>query len=181
MRTEFWYPPKAISPSGMVRPNETESTPREEPPTVEAKPLDVEASVDSVFFGFNSRPTILVQQVTDEIATAVPNLVSTTVDTISFEPRVMWERLDLLREEIVSDPYAKTVSVGTATVVTTTLSVGYILWTLRGGYLVASLLSTLPAWRLVDPLPILENMDFSPGSGKPESDDETPFDAIIAG
>jgi hypothetical protein len=39
------------------------------------------------------------------------------------------------------------------------LTVGYVLWLLRGGALLASLLSSLPAWRLVDPLPVLSRVD----------------------
>jgi hypothetical protein len=39
------------------------------------------------------------------------------------------------------------------------LTVGYVLWLLRGGALIASLLSSLPAWRLIDPLPILSRVD----------------------
>src|SRR5437763_1598181 len=48
---------------------------------------------------------------------------------------------------------------GSATVMSIGLSVIYILWTIRAGYLIASLVSTMPAWRLVDPLPILETFD----------------------
>ncbi len=34
---------------------------------------------------------------------------------------------------------------------------GYILWSLRGGAMVAVALAQLPSWRMIDPLPILEN------------------------
>jgi hypothetical protein len=35
------------------------------------------------------------------------------------------------------------------------LSIGYIVWLVRGGVLVTSMLSALPAWQMVDPLPVL--------------------------
>jgi len=35
------------------------------------------------------------------------------------------------------------------------LSVGYVLWLLRGGLLLSTLVSTLPAWAVIDPLPVL--------------------------
>ena len=35
------------------------------------------------------------------------------------------------------------------------LSVGYVIWLLRGGLLLSSLLSSLPAWQVVDPMPVL--------------------------
>ncbi len=39
------------------------------------------------------------------------------------------------------------------------LSIGYVLWMVRSGTLFASMLSSLPAWKMVDPLPILDMLD----------------------
>jgi hypothetical protein len=44
------------------------------------------------------------------------------------------------------------------------LSAGYVVWMLKGGSLLASVLSSLPAWQLADPLAILV--------GKKEDEDE---------
>jgi VCBS repeat-containing protein len=52
------------------------------------------------------------------------------------------------------------------------LSVGYIIWLLRGGSLVASMLTSIPAWRMVDPLPILDFLDGNDG-------DEDSLDSMI--
>ena len=52
----------------------------------------------------------------------------------------------------------KMVEVGTVAV-SSTLSVGYILWLLRSGVIVASMMSAMPAWQVIDPLPILGNQD----------------------
>jgi hypothetical protein len=35
------------------------------------------------------------------------------------------------------------------------MSVGYVVWLFRGGLLLGSLLSSLPAWHVIDPLPVL--------------------------
>ena len=43
--------------------------------------------------------------------------------------------------------------------VTTGVSVGYILWMIRSGAVLASLVSALPAWRAIDPLPVLANLE----------------------
>jgi hypothetical protein len=43
--------------------------------------------------------------------------------------------------------YGATLSVG--------VSVGYVMWMLRGGLLLSSVLAALPAWQLIDPLPLL--------------------------
>jgi hypothetical protein len=51
-------------------------------------------------------------------------------------------------------------------------SVAYVLWLVRGGVLVGSYLSALPAWRLLDPLPVLGRL------GEDEEDEEEDaFDA----
>jgi hypothetical protein len=47
-------------------------------------------------------------------------------------------------------------AIGAVSGATVLLSAGYLVWCLRGGALVASALSALPAWRSFDPLPVLE-------------------------
>jgi hypothetical protein len=47
------------------------------------------------------------------------------------------------------------------------VSVLYVLWLIRGGVLIGSYLSALPAWRLLDPLPVLAR----PGEDEDEEDD----------
>ena len=47
------------------------------------------------------------------------------------------------------------------------LTVGYVLWTIRSGLLATSLLAQMPAWRLVDPLIVLDCLNGA------EDDDES--------
>ena len=61
-----------------------------------------------------------------------------------------------------------TTVLATSTTLTSSLSVGYILWLLRGGTLLASVMASLPAWRSIDPLPVLEGL-----TGDSEDDTET--------
>jgi hypothetical protein len=69
---------------------------------------------------------------------------------------------------------------GSVLFTTTSLSVGYVMWTIRGGYLVASALSSIPAWALIDPLPVLEYLEDSEDSEKrQEQDDKESLDSII--
>jgi len=49
-------------------------------------------------------------------------------------------------------------TVGSSVGLSSGFTVGYMIWLLRGGTLMGSMLSSLPAWRLVDPLPILVEM-----------------------
>ncbi len=59
------------------------------------------------------------------------------------------------------------ISVGTTVV--STFSVGYVLWTLRGGHLLTTFLATMPAWRLMDPLPVLQS--FAASRDEDDEDD----------
>ena len=68
------------------------------------------------------------------------------------------QALDEVRERVQEEAKVEARVAGSVFVVSTGLSVGYVLWLLRGGALIASLLSSLPAWRLVDPLPVLGSM-----------------------
>jgi hypothetical protein len=69
---------------------------------------------------------------------------------------VRWTReLDHVRNAVEATRQSESKVVASATVVSSTASVGYVLWLLRGGLLVASLMSSLPAWSSFDPLPIL--------------------------
>ena len=52
------------------------------------------------------------------------------------------------------------------------LSLVYVLWLIRGGVLMGSYLSALPAWRVLDPLPVLSRVD-----DEAEEDDEA-LDAV---
>jgi hypothetical protein len=65
-----------------------------------------------------------------------------------------------------------------AMVATTGLSVGYVLWLTRGGLLVASLLSSLPAWRLIDPIPILASLNLDEDERR---NDEESLDSLVRG
>jgi hypothetical protein len=67
----------------------------------------------------------------------------------------MGAALDQMQEEMTDDSTARTVA-GTASFVSIGLSVGYFFWVVRAGSVVTSLLSSVPAWKAVDPLPILD-------------------------
>jgi hypothetical protein len=64
--------------------------------------------------------------------------------------------------------------VGGTAAVSTGLSVGYVVWTLRSGILMTSLLSSLPAWRFIDPLPILS------GKVSAEDEDDESLESLVA-
>jgi hypothetical protein len=78
------------------------------------------------------------------------------------------QELNKLREEVQQEAVVETRVAASVFAVSTGLSVGYVLWLLRGGVLLASLLTSIPAWRLLDPLPVLGRV-----GGQSDDDDES--------
>jgi len=72
----------------------------------------------------------------------------------------MLNNLDTVKSEMASQKSLK-VSAGSATVVSFGASAAYLLWLLRGGSLLSSLLSIFPAWKSIDPLPVLDSFENS--------------------
>jgi hypothetical protein len=84
---------------------------------------------------------------------------SMTVQLASGQPpRAALLELEEVRNRI-EEQFAQNRTVVASTIaVSTGLSVGYVLWLVRGGLLLTSVLSALPAWQVVDPLPVLGTM-----------------------
>ena len=80
--------------------------------------------------------------------------------------------LDSIRNEVVNNSMAHSLVVGSSVLVSGSLSVGYVFWLLRGGVLLSSMLSSMPAWRLIDPLPVL-------GIGGSDSDDNESLESLV--
>jgi VCBS repeat-containing protein len=81
------------------------------------------------------------------------------------------EKVAAPEASIISDTPPQVVEkivVGSAAVVSTSLSVGYVVWILRGGSILTTFMSALPAWQSFDPLPILKSFD-----RKDEGDDDS--------
>ena len=84
--------------------------------------------------------------------------------------------LDQMRHDagVEARPEQKIV-VGSSVAVTGAMSVGYVIWLLRGGLLLSSLLSSLPAWSVIDPMPILSRSDRSDDDGA----DDDPLEKLF--
>ena len=84
-----------------------------------------------------------------------------TVEDLSFitSPELLSKDLDSFHDKIISAEITPKLAAGTASVVVMGLSVGYFVWAIRAGWLISSLLSSIPPWRIVDPLPILSQPD----------------------
>jgi hypothetical protein len=60
--------------------------------------------------------------------------------------------------------------------VSASFTIGYVLWLVRGGVLISSLLASLPAWRMVDPLPVLGSL----ANGKRDNKDDKSLEELVA-
>jgi hypothetical protein len=81
------------------------------------------------------------------------------------------QALDELRDAVQQGEARAHTVLGGTTAMATGLSIGYVLWLLRGGLLLSSLLTSLPAWRFVDPLPVLAHVAIN--SQTDTTDDES--------
>lgn len=82
--------------------------------------------------------------------------------------------LEKAKAETTAQGRVEALVVGSSTAVAGSLSVGYVMWLVRGGVLLSSLMSSLPAWRVLDPLPILGRSR----DDEEESDGEGPDDPL---
>lgn len=89
------------------------------------------------------------------------DIAQSTNDTYRFlaEPGVMWNQFDSLGDDLDSSMKFQTLAIGSAGVMTSGLTIGYVVWILRGGVLLSSILAQMPAWQLIDPMVILNHID----------------------
>lgn len=122
------------------------------------------------------------QPQTEPVATAPPETprVTTSQSTTQldspFESMTFLQELDKLRDDVHQDEEIAVAVRAGATALTTGLSIGYVLWLLRGGLLLSSLLTSLPAWRFIDPLPVLAHLETN---SETDTEDDDSLEAVI--
>jgi hypothetical protein len=114
---------------------------------------------DSVYAGRGSvHPEVYVER---EIIHPEPaRLVQRTVQSprraaADFYNATFTRAIDDLRSQVSVKKRSEQNVWASVTVGATAVSVGYVFWLLRVGLLIAAVVSALPAWHLLDPLPIL--------------------------
>jgi hypothetical protein len=90
--------------------------------------------------------------------------------------RELTRALDEMRESIDAQGRLEATAAATSAAVGVSFSVGYVVWLLRGGVVLSTLLSSLPAWRVIDPLPVLGRMDDDEDDG-----DDDSLESLVAG
>ncbi len=139
-------------------------------------------SVEGQFFYATTASGTHRGRITEEALLAAvesSDLPDTRVDGQAYIDFTMFgDQLDEFEEQLAAGDDWATWTVGGAAVGSVLLSAGYVAWSINGGYLLASALSSLPAWRMVDPLPILDaslSKKKRKKKGEEEEEEEVPF------
>ncbi|EHR71852.1 putative Ig domain-containing protein,Cadherin domain-containing protein [Burkholderiales bacterium JOSHI_001] len=90
----------------------------------------------------------------------------------SADVNALINRLDALRHSLAEPTEARAGELAGGTAMGLSLSVGYVVWLVRGGILASSMLAALPSWQLLDPLPMLGRL------GNPDDDEEAERDQV---
>ena len=85
----------------------------------------------------------------------------------------LWRDLDEFQESLESDLQLNTVAIGSVGTIVSGFTVGYVLWVVRSGLLLSSVLASLPAWTMFDPMVIL------PVSGARDDGQEESLEQIV--
>jgi hypothetical protein len=78
-------------------------------------------------------------------------------------------KLNDMREALISETEGTARVVGNSMTVSAGFSIGYVIWLARSGVLLSGVLSSMPAWRFIDPLPVLAGLR----AGEEEDGDES--------
>jgi len=85
---------------------------------------------------------------------AVPKLLASEIHTVLTTSGFLAD-LDRIRDTTSEANNLEQQRVASSIAVSTGLSIGYVAWLIRSGVLLSTVLSSLPAWHFVDPLPVL--------------------------
>lgn len=130
--------------------------------------LDIDPTVEERSSQSETLSTAL--EIAEQIAPGLQSLLtnwrtSTDIETVNricstLNSQSLWKEWEQVEEVIKSETsVAKLTHHSAAITVSGSLTVGYVLWTLRGGVLLTSLLAQMPAWKLMDPLVVLEHLE----------------------
>ena len=93
-----------------------------------------------------------------------------------------WQRrLDELHRQMQESGAEQQTLVASGIAVTGGLSIGYVIWLVRGGVLLSSMLSALPAWQILDPLPVLAAAKRSGRGNEDDASDDDEFEGLFDG
>ena len=87
----------------------------------------------------------------------IASKLKSAAERITIDAEALWHDLDRMGEQLTGGSDVKAMTV--AAVTGMTVSVGYLVWTIRANYLIAALLAGVPLWKQLDPLEVLEQAE----------------------
>ncbi len=87
-------------------------------------------------------------------------------------------RFEEMQRQMQQQGESRSAVIASSIVVTGGVSIGYVVWLVRGGVLMSSMLSALPAWQMIDPLPVLAAARIGKG-GKGLQDDDAEVERLF--
>ena len=98
---------------------------------------------------------------------------------LNFDSRDLWSALDTLGEDVEASNTLGELAAGTAKIVGTTFSFGWAVWAIRGGYLATGMLTSLPSWHFLDPLPIFDAASNRANSASSQEEKDVSLSDIV--
>lgn len=131
--------------------------------TFEASSAELESSIDGLFLTSDNYHTTYSfasdnGDSVSELATTFVRVVSNQAGVSTFDPvmiGMIWNEMDSAKKEYLMNLEFNAPSIAAS--VTSFLTVGYLAWIIRGGVLLTTFMSSVPAWQSFDPLPVIES------------------------
>jgi hypothetical protein len=101
--------------------------------------------------GSSTRGEALAQAKTP--ASALASAIKSLGEELRIDSPALWHALDRMGQELTDGVEAKAMTI--AAVTGLTMSVSYVVWTIRANFLIAALLAGIPLWKQLDPLEVL--------------------------
>ena len=93
-----------------------------------------------------------------------------------FRKQQAQEQLGQVRERVGERLMADRNFAASSVAVSASVSIGYVIWLIRGGVLLSSVLASVPAWSAIDPLPVLSRV----GGRKGGDDEDDSLQAMLS-
>ncbi|MDA7979108.1 MAG: DUF4347 domain-containing protein [Pirellulales bacterium] len=139
---------------------EADTTPSVQAIDLHTQGLSEDSQARTRFLRSESQPTEFA-----DVATEVPRVDPFVIDAVSNAPLTLYSNAGEWGAQVEGEGElsSQDIILGATTVAASAVSVGYVIWLVRGTTLVASLVASLPAWTSFDPLPILTSFDQAGG------------------
>ena len=136
---------------------------------------NVEFLIDRIARGVSQAS---VNEFTSELAFQASSFAaanSSTLVALLQQSGDLWEELDAFQETTDAQAAFETIAIGSVGTVSSSLIVGYVVWALRSGLLLSSVVASMPVWNILDPLAVVSVADAGLG------DDSESLEDIVDG